>query len=112
MTHLQAVITPGPDSRPLAGGKDDDPALLGRDRLSTRLRPWPLLDKEELAAGIIDLTPTQETGQLQGKGDLPVEVLMQAIIAPCLIAQQQGGRFGLPMLLAERQEARKVGWVT
>jgi hypothetical protein len=70
-----------------------------------------LLDEEKLAAGVIDLASTQKTGELERKSDLTVEVLMQAIVAPCLIAQQEGGGFGLPVLLAERQKAWEVGWV-
>src|SRR5919108_2144685 len=86
MAHVQAVITPSAGSGPVACGKNDDLPLFGRDRLPTRLRQWPLLNEEKLAAGVIDIASTQKTGELQRKGDLPIEVLVQAIVATRLVA--------------------------
>jgi hypothetical protein len=88
VTHLQTVITSSANSGPLARSEDDDLALLRRDRLSTGLRPWPLLDEEKLAAGVIDVAPAQEAGELEGKGDRSIEVLVQAVIATHPIAEQ------------------------
>jgi len=56
-----AVIGAGPSGLSAA----HDLALLGRDRLAARLGARPLLDEQEVAAGVVRAAPREEAGELE-----------------------------------------------
>src|SRR5262245_27259099 len=103
VAHGASVHTPRALDRPVARREDDDLALLGGDRLAPRLRPWPLLYQQEVAARVIDAPPAQEARDLQGEHDVPVDVLVQTIVAAGLVAQQKRRGLGLASPPADRE---------
>jgi hypothetical protein len=88
----------------VARREDDDLALLGGDCLGSRLGPRPLLDQQEVAARVIDAPPAQEARELQGKDDVAVDVLVQAVVAAALVAQQERRGLGLASPPADREQ--------
>src|ERR1700722_1690514 len=86
--------------RPMIDRENDHIALLQRHDLDPRLRARPLLEESELAAGEILAGAAQEKGCLKRKDEGTIEILMQAVIAFGLIAQQQGRRQSLARLVA------------
>src|SRR2546425_7953499 len=55
----------------------------------TTLFRSPLLDQQELAAGVVDARAGEEAGELQGENDVAVEVLVEAVVAPRLVVEQR-----------------------
>src|SRR5262249_57466212 len=93
----------GPLDRAGSGREDDDLALLGGDRFAARLRPRPLLDQQEIPALVVDAAAAQEARELQREHHVAVEILVQAVVAPRLVLQQQCSRFRLAALPAPSQ---------
>src|SRR5439155_9782546 len=77
-------------------------------------RDWarPLLDQQELAAGVVDARAGEEAGELEGEDDFAVEVLVEAVVAPRLVVEQERGRLGLAPAAAAGQVRGEVGRVT
>src|SRR3989441_1362115 len=99
VAHGGAVVSARAFDGTLAHGKDDDLALLECDRLAARLLARSLLDEKKIAARVVGAAPAQDTGELQGEGDLAVQILVQAVVAADLVTQEERRRFrlaGLP----------------
>src|SRR3989441_12929466 len=77
----------------------------------TTLFRSPLVDQQELAAGVVDARAGEEAGELQGEDDVAVEVLVEAVVAPRLVVEQERGRLGLAPAAAAGQERGEVGRV-
>src|SRR5215831_441209 len=104
VAHGAPIHAPGALAGSVARREDDDLAPLGGDRLAPRLGPRPLLDQQEVAARVIDTPPAQEARELQGKDDIAVDILVQAVVAAALIAQQERRGPGLASPPADREQ--------
>src|SRR5262245_36911853 len=89
VTEGDAIRTASPARRPLAGREDHDLPLGERDHLAAGLRAGALLDQEELAASEVLAGAAQQARHLEREGDLAVDVLVQAVVAAGLVAQQE-----------------------
>src|SRR6202008_1117868 len=109
VTQGHAVRAAGAGDRSLSRREDHDLALLEWNHLAARLRPGPLLDQQELAAGEVRARAAQEAGHLERERDGAVEILMQAVVPAGLVAEQQRGGLALAVRGAGGQEAVEVG---
>src|SRR3989454_1789882 len=103
VTHHGAEVAARAARGSVARREDDDLALLGRHGFAARLGARPLLDQQELAAGVVDARAGEEAGELQGEDDVAVEVLVEAVVAPRLVVEQERGRLGLAPAAAAGQ---------
>src|SRR5207253_4653901 len=94
---------------PVARREDDDLALLGRHDLAARLGARPLLDQQELAAGVVDGRAGEKAGELQGEDDVAVEVLVEAVVSTRLVVEEERRRLGLAAAAAEGEERGEIG---
>src|SRR4030095_10325 len=92
----------------VARGEDDYLALGERHHFAAGLGARPLLDEQELATGEVGARTAAPAGHLQREGPVAVELLMQAVVAAGLVAEQQRRGFRLPVLGAHRQELVQV----
>src|SRR5690348_10485452 len=76
VAHGRAVGAARARHRPVAVREDDRLAALEDDDLGARLRARPLLDEQELAACVVRAAAGEHAGELEGKGERAVEVLM------------------------------------
>src|SRR5262250_364815 len=104
VTHRRPVPAARAARRSVSGGEDDHLTLLGGDRLAPRLRARPLLDEEEVAALVIHAPTAEERGDLERKGDVAVEVLVQAVVAADLVVQEQRRGLGLAVAPTHLQQ--------
>src|SRR5579883_204991 len=112
--QVHAVPAAAAANGAIARGEDDRLALFQRRRLPARLRPRPLLQQQELAAGVILASPAEGERHLDGEGHVAVQVLVQAVVVACLVLQDQRRRARLPVLCADLQEVcqlRRIGGV-
>jgi hypothetical protein len=79
MLDIRAIIPARALHRPVARGEDHRLAAPGMDGLADGLRPRPLFHKQEIAAGIVGFGLAQEADELQGKRQVSIQVLMQAL---------------------------------
>src|SRR6185436_20702310 len=107
VAHGGAIPAAGALDRAVPGREDQDLALLGGDRLTARLGARPLLHQQELAALVVG-APAQEAGELQGKDDVAVDVLVQAVVAAGLVVEQQRGRLRLSAAMTDRDRKSVV----
>src|SRR5687768_4442773 len=101
MAHLGAVPAARALHRPHAVREDDGLAGLERDGLTARLRAGTLLEEEKVAARE---AVVEQHRRLQWEVDVAVAVLVEAVEAALLVAEQQRGRPPLPSLPAVREE--------
>ena len=86
MTDRCAEVPALAGDRPEAGRENDHLAPRQHHGLPDRLRSGALLDQQELAAPVIDSRAAEQAGELQREGDLPIQILMQAVVAGCCVA--------------------------
>ena len=72
--------------------------------LGARLHTWPLFRQHEFPACEIPARLRQQEGRLQGKNVFAVKILMEAIVIPLAVLQQQGCRLRLAGLVAPVEE--------
>ena len=89
--------------RPVSGGEDQPVTLWDQRRGAPRLRPGPLLDQEELTAGVIGAGLAEVDHHLEREHFVPVQVAVQRVPAARLVAQQDRRRPGLPGRVADVQ---------
>ena len=63
-------------------------ALAERHDLRPRLHPRALLGQDELAPGVVPAGLRQQDRHLQGKGEIAVKVLVQAVVVARVILQE------------------------
>src|SRR5260370_16663380 len=81
----RAVEAAGALGRPVPRGEDHELALLGGDRPPSRLGARPLLAEQESTPRVIDAAAREEAGELEREDDVPVEILVQAVVAAGLV---------------------------
>ena len=102
--HIHAVVTTCASHRAVPRRKNNRLALIGPYYLGFGLRPRLLLDQQELPAfPVAPLLPQQEY-HLQGKADVAVDVLVQAVVSARVVVEQQRRRLGLSGLVANFQK--------
>src|SRR5579859_502594 len=89
MAKGNAVSSTRTFHRPIARGENDAVALICVDHFSAGLRAWNIFDENELAAIPISVSLAEHDDQLQRKCYLPVQILMQAVVAACFVMQQK-----------------------
>src|SRR5215831_4132635 len=94
---------------PVARGEDDRLALLEMHDVPPRLGARSLLHEEELASREVLPRLAQEHRELEGKDYVAVEILVQAVVALGLVAQEEWGGLALPAPRAEREQSREIG---
>src|SRR5213082_423915 len=82
----------------------------GRCRFG-KITARPLLDEQDLAAGVVDADLTQHARHLERKGKRAVEVLVEAVVAAGLVAEQEGRRPRLPVYRAACEVGGEVRWI-
>jgi hypothetical protein len=85
-------------------GKDQHLALIQGYGLPDRLRPRALGHKQELPARVVFFAPAQDREDLKGEAHLAVDVLVQGVVIAFLVAQDQGRRPCLSLLMTALQE--------
>ena len=78
VAHLAAGPPLRRSNRAVPGGEHETVALGYGHRSGPRLRAGPLLDDDELAAGVVDLGPVQPDHDLQREDQVAVEVAVEA----------------------------------
>src|SRR3954447_19729659 len=81
--------------RTLTDGEHHSISLLERYYLGPRLHSGPLLSHHELPAVEVVAWPGEQNGHLQRKNVLAVDVLVQAVVIPSDVLQQE--RCGIPL---------------
>ena len=74
---------------PMASSENNSVALISGNYLSARLRSRNFFQQHELAAIPIASRLTKHHDQLQRKCDFAIDILVQAVIASCLVVQHQ-----------------------
>ena len=88
----------------VAGRDDERVALAGEERAAHRLRAGRVFDQQELAAGVVAAGLGEEADDLEGEGDLAVDVLVEAVEIAGAVAEDQRGRAGLASDVAVLEE--------
>ena len=91
--------------------EDESFALRERDGFAARLHPRTLLGEEELSAFEVPSRPRERDHDLQGKRDIAVAVLVQAVVAVFLVVEQQRCGARLSCLAAAFEKAGQSGWI-
>src|SRR5262245_58194493 len=110
MPHHNAVIAARSLHGPVAVGKDDELSLLNGNRLAASLGARSLFIEQKLTSRVIAPLLIQNAGRLQWESHFAVQILMEAIVIPCLVTQDQGRRFCLLLTMASSQELRQCRW--
>ncbi len=103
MAHHDPVKAADAAIRTFPDREDHCLPLAQRHHHGARLGPWTLLYQDELTTGEIRPGFAQEDRELQGKHMLPIQILMQAVEATGVVAQQQRRWAGLSGFVAARQ---------
>lgn len=90
MLDIGAIESTRASHWPVAGGEDHRLAAPGMDGVADGLRPRPLFDEREIAAGVVGAGLAQEADGLQRERQVAIKVLMQAVVAARLVVQQEG----------------------
>src|SRR5260370_12493767 len=91
VAHCHPVRSAGAFDRSMVDREDHRLALLQRHDFAPRLRPRPLFDEQELAAGKVRLGVTEQHRQLQRKYEVAVQILVQAIVIAGSVFEQERG---------------------
>jgi hypothetical protein len=86
-------------------GEDDGFALMKLNDGDAGLHAGALLGEDELAAGEVVRGVAEQEGYLQGKDELAVEVLVEAVIVALAVLQKQRRWAGLASAVAELLKA-------
>src|SRR5579864_2445502 len=97
VTEIRAVVPASALRRTITRGDDHRFTLLQSYHLPERLRPWTLLHQQQLPAGELLFRTAEAKNYLEGKDNIAVQVLMQAIEIAGSVVQQQRRR---PLLAA------------
>src|SRR6185503_15652863 len=100
---------PSTGNRPPSIRKNDELALLNCHRFAARLPSRALLGEQKLAPGIVSTQPVQYACGLQGKRNVAVQVLVQAVVIAGFVAEHQRGRQRLLFSAAPLQEFGEPG---
>src|SRR5579871_3275263 len=100
MLDVGAIISTRAFYRAVASGENDSLTTACVNRVAHGLCSWPLLHEQKIAAGIVRLPLTQETDQLQGEGDIAINILVQAVVSAGFVVQQKRSGFLLTCRVA------------
>ena len=81
MAYFDAIVSPRARDRPHLIRKNDELTLLEHHRLAPRLPARALLDEQKFTAFEIHSWAAQQSRSLEWKGELAVDVPVQAIVA-------------------------------
>src|SRR5262249_32735413 len=109
VSHRRTIRAARALHRAVARGEDDRLALLEMHDVPARLGSRPLLNEEELASREVLAGLAQEHGELEGKDYVAVEILVQAVVATGLVAQEERGGLTLPTPSAQSEQPREIG---
>src|SRR5947207_4315838 len=110
VAHRYPVGPAGAFDRPVVDRENDRLALLQWHDFAARLRPRPLLDEQELAAGEVLLRLTEQHGQLQREHQIAVQVLVQAVVVAGPVFEQERRRPLLPGFVTLLEIGGERGW--
>ncbi len=108
VAHVGPVVAAGALDRAGARREDQEAAALEVDHVRARLRPRALLDEHELAALEVGARAVEDRHGLQRERDVAVEVLVQRVVAPLEVAQQQRRGALLAGLVAAVEERAEL----
>ena len=106
MAQVDAVAPPGAPDRPVVDREGDGVALAERHDLGAALHARALLRQHELAAGEVRAGLRQEESDLERKGEVAIEVLVQAVEIARPVPKEQRRRPGLAGIVALPQKIR------
>ena len=89
-------------------GEDQRLSLFQDDHVAPRLCPRPLLNQQAFAAGIVSPAPAQDAGELERERHRAVQVLVQAVVAPRPVLEEQRRRLGLAVLGADGEKPFEI----
>src|SRR5262245_9812363 len=89
VAHVDTVAALAPLNRPVMDGKGDRVPLPEWNDFDPALHSGALLGQHELAAGEVTSRLREEDCHLDGKGEIAIEILMQAIEIARPVLQQQ-----------------------
>src|SRR5579863_2574078 len=103
--QIHAIIAARAFHRTVARGENNRLPLVGRDDFRFRLRARLLLDENKFSP--VPVTPmlSQQENHLQGKTDLAIKILVQAVITARFVMQDQRGGFCLPRAMANLEKS-------
>jgi hypothetical protein len=87
--QCQPEKTPSAFPGPMASSEHNSVALISGNYLSARLRSRNIFYQHELPAIPISSLLTKHHDQLQRKCDFAIDILVQAVIASCLVVERQ-----------------------
>ena len=93
----------GAADRAVAGGEDQAAALLERRAGAAGLSPGPLLDQQELAAGVVGAVAVQADDDLKREDQVAEQVAVQGVPVPGPVAEQDLGAAILAPPVAQLQ---------
>src|SRR5690242_16821924 len=105
MAEVGAVKAARSFHRTITRGDDGGLALLEANGVTDRLRAGLLFDQQQLASGELLVRLAQADDNLEGKEDLAVKILMEAIKIAGSVMEQQGRR---PLLAGNVAALEKV----
>ena len=116
MPSVYPIVSSGSLHGSVARRKDDGLSLLGGQHFTTGLGARALFHEQKLATGKIPLVTAEKHGELQRKRDVPIEVLMEAVVPSGGVVEQQRGGLRLAMLMTDREQLivarRKIARLT
>ena len=104
VAHVDTIAALASLDRPVMDGKGDRVSLLERDNFDPALHAGALLCQHELSTGKVTSGLREQDCHLDGKGELAIEILMQAIEIPRPVLQQQRRWSGLAGIMAESEK--------
>ena len=87
VTHVHPIESTRAADRAIPVGEDNPLASIKRDREAPRLSARALLDEQEFSALEVASVSVEHAGKLKRERDFAVQVLMQAVVAACLISE-------------------------
>ena len=106
-----AVVAAGAFYGAIPGGENNGLALLRADHFGFGLRAGLLFDEDKFSTFPVAARLAQKEDHLEGKADLAVEVLMEAVVAAGFVVQDQRSGFGLSGFVTDFQEGGMIGRV-
>ncbi len=107
VTQIHAVLTSRAMHWPMMDREDNRITLRKRYDFDARLHARPLLGEHEFTASKVALGLQEQHRQLQREHPFPVEILVQAVVVPRPVLQQQRCRFYLAGGMTALEECRE-----
>ena len=108
VAQVDTIVAACASHGPMADRKDDAITLVERHHLDARLHARPLLRQHELATGEVSIRPREQECDLQWEDVLPVEILVEAVVVPFTVPEQERRRLRLCAMTKEIAGASPV----